>query len=198
MTTYKRGEIEAHFFDYLNENFSSIDKTADEERLIIDHEPMDQSDLHHEIFNTDYYIIGTYQATQWLGDHAFEVINIIKEYEQFHFGEVSTDFSDPERIVNMYAYIVGEQVINDWVESLENAEPSKVIPHYVHWYRNGENRDIWGIENLRKEAARFGFCADTLIGSREIVFDRDDGNGAYGGVFLADWEAPKPFAPIAK
>ena len=26
-------------------------------------------DLHHEIFNTDYYIIGTYQAKKWLEEN---------------------------------------------------------------------------------------------------------------------------------
>lgn len=70
-------------------------------------------DLHNEVFNTDYYIIGTYKAKQWLGDHVFDVIETIKEYEQDNFGEVITDFSDPERVVNMYVYIVGEEVLSD-------------------------------------------------------------------------------------
>ncbi len=51
-----------------------------------------KDDLHHNAFNTDYYIIGTYKAKQWLGDMVFEVIEHIREYEQFHFGEVNTDF----------------------------------------------------------------------------------------------------------
>ena len=43
--------------------------------------------IHNEIFNTDYYIIGTYEAKKWLGDQAFDVIGIIKEYEEDNFGE---------------------------------------------------------------------------------------------------------------
>ena len=38
-------------------------------------------DLHHEIFNSDYYIIGRYQAKQWLGSDAFDCIYEIQEYE---------------------------------------------------------------------------------------------------------------------
>ena len=42
-------------------------------------------DLHHELFNTDYYIVGTYQAEQWLGDYAFDAIGEIQKYEEDNF-----------------------------------------------------------------------------------------------------------------
>ena len=108
MQYFKQSEIESHFQDYhadchANEDLSNADP----------------SELHHEAFNQDYYIIGTYQAAQWLGDHAFECIEIIKDYEQDQFGEVCTDFSSPESVVNMYTYIVGEQVVHEWFESLD-------------------------------------------------------------------------------
>ena len=45
---------------------------------------------------------------------AFDVIGIIRDYEKDNFGELSTDISDPEKVVNMYAYIVGEQVVYEW------------------------------------------------------------------------------------
>ena len=70
-------------------------------------------DLHHEIFNTDYYIVGRYQAKQWLGADAFDCIAEIQEYENDHFGSVITDLSEPERVVNMYVYIIGEQVLEE-------------------------------------------------------------------------------------
>ena len=76
-------------------------------------------DLHHECFNTDYYIIGRYKATQWLGDQVFNIIDTIKEYEQFNFGEVATDFSEAERVVNMYVYILGEYIVQDYQDQLE-------------------------------------------------------------------------------
>jgi hypothetical protein len=76
-------------------------------------------DLHHHAFNTDYYIIGTYKAKKWLGNEVFAVIEIIKDYEQLHFGEVNTDLSDPEKIVNMYAYIIGENIVEEYKNQLQ-------------------------------------------------------------------------------
>ena len=99
---YKKDEIKEHFDEFLVDQ----DKEWIEENI---------DDIHHHAFNTDYYIIGTYEAKQWLGDRVFDVIEHIREYEQSVFGEVTTDFSDPERIVNIYAYIVGEEVVSEWL-----------------------------------------------------------------------------------
>ena len=73
----------------------------------------DVSDLHHYLLNEDYFIIGTYKAKQWLGSEVFDVIETIREYEQSNFGEVSTDFSDPEKVANMIAYILGEEILSE-------------------------------------------------------------------------------------
>jgi hypothetical protein len=72
-------------------------------------------DLHNEIFNTDYFIIGRYQSEQWLINNVgiFNAIEIIKEYEQDNFGTVSTDLSEPEKVVNMFVYIVGELILQE-------------------------------------------------------------------------------------
>jgi len=77
-------------------------------------------DLHHDIFNTDYYIIGRYEAKKWLGDQVFNIIETIREYEEFNFGEVNTDFSEPEKVVNMYVYIIGEEIVADYRNQLED------------------------------------------------------------------------------
>ena len=77
---------------------------------------VEDSELHNEIFNTDYYIIGTYEAKQWLADKVFDVIDYIKEYEQDNFGEVTTDLSDPEKVVNMFVYIRGEEILYEVVK----------------------------------------------------------------------------------
>jgi hypothetical protein len=73
----------------------------------------DVSDLHHYLLNEDYFIIGTYKAKQWLGSEVFDVIETIREYEQSNFGQVSTDFSDPEKVANMMAYILGEEILSE-------------------------------------------------------------------------------------
>ena len=109
---YKKQEIKEYFIESLRDiryfnGWGAIQ------------EMRDNCELHHEIFNTDYYIIGTYKAKQWLGDKVFDVIEHIREYEEFHFGEVSTDFSDPERVVNMYVYIIGEEIVSDYLQELE-------------------------------------------------------------------------------
>lgn len=72
-------------------------------------------DLHNELFNTDYFIIGRYEAKKWLESNVgiFESIDAIKEYEQDNFGEVTTDLSEPERVCNMYVYIKGEELLNE-------------------------------------------------------------------------------------
>jgi 5-methylthioribose kinase len=107
---YKKEEIKEYFDDYINDNKEWFEENSPNYW---------KDDLHHNVFNTDYYIIGTYQAKQWLGDMAFNVIEFIKEYEQFQFGEVFTDLSDPEKVVNMYAYIIGEEIVNDYLNELE-------------------------------------------------------------------------------
>ena len=72
-------------------------------------------DLHNEIFNSDYYIIGRYQAEQWLVKHIgiFNAIDEIKEYEEGNFGEVNTDLSEAEKVVNMLVYIIGEEILGE-------------------------------------------------------------------------------------
>ena len=77
-------------------------------------------DLHDEVFNTDYYIIGTYEAEQALDQYGtFEAIRKIQEYENDNFGEVLTDLSDPEKIANMLYYIVGNEAIQELYEYSE-------------------------------------------------------------------------------
>ena len=80
----------------------------------------DIGDLHHEIFNQDYYIVGYYQARVWMGDNAFDCIGAVQEYEQGNFGEVHTDLSCPEKVANMYAYIIGEEILNDVVQEFKD------------------------------------------------------------------------------
>ena len=73
----------------------------------------DIDELHHELFNASYYIVGYYQAEQWLKQHglsAFDAIDFVQEYERNNFGETYTKIK-AEAIVNMLAYIVGEQLL---------------------------------------------------------------------------------------
>lgn len=74
-------------------------------------------DLHNEVFNTDYYIIGTYLAKEALREYdVFDAIELVQTYEKEQFGEVYTDLSNPEKLINMVYYIVGYEVIGEMNE----------------------------------------------------------------------------------
>lgn len=106
---FKQDEIR----EYIEDRIKELKEYSIEEyeQLVKDNE------LHNELFNTDYYIIGIYEAKEWLGSYAFDVIDCIKEYEQDNFGEVHTDLSSPEAVVNMYAYILGEEILYEVIEN---------------------------------------------------------------------------------
>ena len=71
------------------------------------------AELHHNLFNQDYYIIGYYQAQQWLDKHhitTFEALETIREYEDINFGECK-HYTNAEETVNMLVYIYGEELL---------------------------------------------------------------------------------------
>ena len=155
---YKYNEIKEVFTDWLDETkrYAKQDFFWHVNKLI------DDGELHHEVYNTDYFIIGTYQAQQWMGSKAFEIIGIVKEYEQDNFGEVYTDLSCPERVVNMYAYIIGEEVINDFIhdewdaseheEETEEEQPELVEGvHYLKAEREAGSDWMLKITTPRKD-----------------------------------------------
>ena len=83
------------------------------------------NEWHYHAFNEDYYIIGYYQASEWIKKHdmdAFEAIEICQQYEKDNFGEFRI-YDNSETTVNMLVYIVGEELLNelnaDTVEELE-------------------------------------------------------------------------------
>tara|TARA_R110000824_G_scaffold182929_1_gene363930 strand:- start:313 stop:648 length:336 start_codon:yes stop_codon:yes gene_type:complete len=88
-------------------------KTGIEEMRSYKELSSDISEVHHKLFNEDYYIIGYYQAEQWMLQHnitAFKGIEYVHDYESFHFGE-KRDYTDAEALVNMIVYIKGEELL---------------------------------------------------------------------------------------
>ena len=84
-------------------------------------------DLHNEVFNKDYYVTGTAEAKNILGEgeNIFNAIGRIYTYERDTFGEVFTDLANPVKIVNMLFYIIGEEIMYN------NGEFSKILDE--HW-----------------------------------------------------------------
>ena len=71
--------------------------------------------LHNELFNEDYYIIGHWEARQWLKKHdvdAFEAIAYVRDNEMAEFGEMSIDIT-PESVVNAFVYWYSMDLVHD-------------------------------------------------------------------------------------
>ena len=77
-------------------------------------------DLHNEVFNTNYYIIGTHEAKEALREYdVFEAIEKVVTYEKDTFGEIYTDLSNPEKLVNTLYYIIGDEVLSEMMDGVE-------------------------------------------------------------------------------
>jgi hypothetical protein len=51
----------------------------------------------------------------------FDIIRFVRDYEQDNFGQVTTDLTSPEKLVNMYVYIIGEEIVNEYRNEKEAA-----------------------------------------------------------------------------
>ena len=94
-------ELSQHILDYISDG-------------VIDNDNNDE--CHFHCFNENHYIIGYFQATEWLKEHnidAFEAIGICQDYEKDVFGEMQKKYDNSEVTVNMLAYILGEELLND-------------------------------------------------------------------------------------
>lgn len=105
-----RQELASHLLDLINDGTINADNLED---------------AHFVAFNEDYYLIGYYNCTEWLKRHnidPFEAIGIVQEYEIDNFGESTKVYDNSEAVVNMLAYIWGEELLNglnfDTVEEL--------------------------------------------------------------------------------
>jgi len=95
-------ELKQHLIGYITDAYNDDDDDFD--------------DLHHLAFNEDYYIIGYYQAKEWLQSHdvdAFEAIAYVVEREVTDLGScyLRPDDFNSERIVNLLVYYAGYDVI---------------------------------------------------------------------------------------
>lgn len=113
----------------LNLHASMILDAINDERINDDN----LEDLHHEVFNTDYFIIGYYDASKWINenfDDAFNAIEIVKKYEVENFGEMNTEVNS-EKIANMLSYICGEEVIRELGSFDTVRELKELVEDYI-------------------------------------------------------------------
>ena len=90
-------ELKSHVIDLINDGHINADNLED---------------AHHVAFNEDYYIIGYYNADQWLERHqvsAWDAIAYVVEQELNLFGEsdLKTIDINSETIVNKLVFFAG-------------------------------------------------------------------------------------------
>lgn len=84
-------------------------------------------DAHHIAFNEDYYIIGFYQADEWLKKHGvspWDAIGYVIEQQEEMLGEVILlpDDCNSEHVVNQLVFFAGCQVdFEDLLSEVEEA-----------------------------------------------------------------------------
>jgi hypothetical protein len=84
---------------------------------LVEHIDEDEGELHHQLFNEDYYIIGYYNAEKWLKLHnvtVFEGIEYVQDYERDNFGECR-NYTDAEKLVNMIVYVIGWSALAEYI-----------------------------------------------------------------------------------
>ena len=101
---------------------------------IQDYEGSYFDDLFTGLFNSDYYIVGTYKAGKELEKYVnnedldgfttmlngvFGAIDLVKQYEENNYCEVNTDLANPEQLANMVEYIRAENVFNMVLDDAE-------------------------------------------------------------------------------
>jgi thermostable 8-oxoguanine DNA glycosylase len=100
-------ELQAHVLDLINDNVLTNEN---------------REDWHFHAFNENHYIIGYFEASEWLKNHQIDVFDAIaecQEYELDMFGEHRI-YDNSESTVNMLVYIYGEEVLNSYnVETVE-------------------------------------------------------------------------------
>ncbi len=77
-------------------------------------------DLLDAVFNSDYYIIGTYRAQQALEEYGiWDAVEKVQTYEKENFGKVYTDLSNPEQLLSTLYYIIGEEVLHEMMDGID-------------------------------------------------------------------------------
>lgn len=106
-------------------------------------------DLLDEVFNSGHYVIGKYKAKKILIEtlDVFNVIDGIVQYEKDNFGEVVTNFSEPETVLNMFYYLIGENCIqtisnntNLEFDEIEDDEDRKMLMSEIDNILDGFNQ----------------------------------------------------------
>ena len=77
---------------------------------------LNDDELHFKLFNEDYYIIGYYNASEWLKKHnigEFEAVQLLNDLMMSYFGEIQEYDVNAETIVNQLVYFLGYEIMGE-------------------------------------------------------------------------------------
>lgn len=78
--------------------------------MIMDYEDVYGCDLAYEMYNNDYYIIGTYKAKQFLKEYFDDMTECLEQYEE-EIGEAYPGITNPEKLATLLALYVAQDVL---------------------------------------------------------------------------------------
>ena len=78
--------------------------------MIMDYENVYGCDLAYEMYNNDYYIIGTYKAKQFLKEYFDDMTECLEQYQE-EFGETYPDITNPEKVATLLTLFVAQDVL---------------------------------------------------------------------------------------
>ena len=100
--------------------------------MIMDYEDAYGCDLAHEMYNNDYYIIGTYEAKQFLKEYFDDMCECLEQYQE-EVDEVYKDITNPEKVASLLALFVAQDVLSEskvlddkWNEALEESDLEQI------------------------------------------------------------------------
>lgn len=75
-------------------------------------------DISNEFYNNDYYIIGIYQAKEWLKKYFDDMLEVIEYWEEETGEQYSQMITDVEKLATLVAYTVADTILNEVFEYL--------------------------------------------------------------------------------
>lgn len=123
---YKFQEISDYITTHLEEDYdeSFIFKMEEDG----DFENYDS--IFQDLFNTYCYISNEDDAMLWVDNNVRiykKLIEVVKEYEHYNFGEQYTDLTDAKKSINMYVYIVGKELLQKIMKQQYDEKINKVL-----------------------------------------------------------------------
>ena len=80
--------------------------------MISDYENVYGCDLAYEMYNNDYYIIGTYKAKQELKKYFDDMCECIEQYKE-EVGTTYEDITDAEKLLTLLMLFVAQDVLSE-------------------------------------------------------------------------------------